>query len=208
MKSYSFFFIIIILFSIITSCVSAPVIDEPPVVPPPAPVIIEKPDVPKKIMGKGNTGANDLADFLTQNNPQADSGFVRALSNIYIEEAALEGVNHDVAFAQMCLETGYLKYGGLVKPEWNNFCGLGAIGPEQPGLVFPDARTGVRAHIQHLQAYASNEPLSLELVDPRYRYVRRGSSPEIEGLAGAWAADRQYAVKINNILQRLYDFSF
>jgi hypothetical protein len=108
----------------------------------------------------------------------------------------------------MCLETGFLKFGGLVKPEWNNFCGLGAIGPEQPGLIFPDPRTGVRAHIQHLKAYATNEPLKGELVDPRYRYVRLGSSPKIDGLAGTWAADRMYAVKIAGILQNLYDFSF
>jgi hypothetical protein len=108
----------------------------------------------------------------------------------------------------MCLETGFLRFGGLVQPEWNNFCGLGAIGPEQPGLIFPDVRTGVRAHIQHLKAYATDEPLKLDLVDPRYRYVRLGSSPAIDGLAGTWAADRQYAVKIHDILFRLYEFAY
>jgi hypothetical protein len=169
---------------------------------------VKKGDPPTDIMGKGNVSAEKLAIFLLQNNPRPDGGFVRLLAKIYVEEAAFEGVNHDAAFSQMCLETGYLNYGGLVQPEWYNFCGLGAIGPQQPGLVFPDPRTGVRAHIQHLKGYATEEPLKGELVDPRYRYVKKGSSPAIEGLAGTWAADRQYAVKINAILHRLYEFAF
>ena len=159
-------------------------------------------------MGKGLVSGEKLAAFLLLTNAAADKDFVDALSGFYIEETAVEGVNHDVAFAQMCLETGFLRYGGLVTPDMNNFCGLGAIGPEQPGLVFPDPRTGVRAHIQHLKAYASAEPLNQELVDPRYRYVRLGSSPTIYGLAGTWAADRLYSEKIAAILQRLYEFAF
>jgi len=174
----------------------------------PAETAAEKPEKPVLIMGIGLTNIDNMTTFLLRNNLQADGGFVQTLVQYYIEEAAFEGVNHDIAFSQMCLETGFLIYGGLVQPEWNNFCGLGAIGPEQPGHVFPDPRTGVRAHIQHLKAYATEEPLKGELVDPRYRYVRKGSSPAIEGLSGTWAADRLYSVKIDTILQRLYDFSF
>jgi hypothetical protein len=124
-----------------------------------------------------------------------------------VEESYAEGVNHDTAFAQMCLETGFLRYGGLVSPDMNNFCGLGSTGPGHPGEIFPDPRTGVRAHIQHLKAYASEEPLNGTLVDPRYRYVKYGSSPAIDGLAGTWAADPKYAEKITAILERLYEFS-
>jgi len=177
----------------------------------PAPVSTPKPkprDIPENIMGKGVIPAVDLSLFLLQNNTQIAPGNVRMLAQYYIEEAAYEGVNHDIAFAQMCLETGFLKYGGLIKPEWNNFCGLGSIGPEQPGLTFPNIRTGVRAHIQHLKAYATDEPLKKDLVDPRYRYVRLGSSPTIAGLSGTWAADKSYSDKIDVILQRLYEFYF
>jgi len=166
------------------------------------------PASPSYIMSGGIISSEKMALFLLQNNPKADLNFVQKLAEFYIDEAAIEGVNHDIAFAQMCLETGFLNYGGLVQPEWNNFCGLGAIGPEQPGLVFSDPQTGVRAHIQHLKAYATEEPLKGELVDPRYRYVRKGSSPTIEGLSGTWAADKSYAIKIDAILQRLYEFSF
>jgi hypothetical protein len=160
------------------------------------------------IMGKGRVDEEKLALFLVRNSPFARLDFARIMAGLYIEEAAHEGIDHDVAFAQMCLETGFLTFNGLVRSEWNNFCGLGAIGPEQPGLVFPDPRTGVRAHIQHLKAYATSEPLNLSLVDPRYRYVRAGSSPTIDGLAGTWAADKLYPEKIYGILQRLYAFAF
>jgi len=149
-----------------------------------------------------------MAVFLLNVNYRAERAFVENLAILYVEEAAIEGVNHDVAFAQMCLETGFLNYGGLVTPDMNNFCGLGAIGPGQNGEWFPDPRTGVRAHIQHLKVYATSEPLKQELVDPRFRYVRPGSSPAIKGLAGTWAVDKNYAEKISNILERLYTFAF
>ena len=171
-------------------------------------MIEEKPEIPFYIMGDGNVSADKMAAFLLMNNPGIDSVFAVSFARIYIEEASFEGVNHDVAFSQMCLETGFLRFGGDVKSGQHNFAGLGAVGGGAPGLSFPDPRTGVRAQIQHLKAYGSEDPLNEPLVNPRFRYVRRGSSPTIEGLAGTWAADRQYAFKINAILNRLYDFSF
>jgi hypothetical protein len=181
-----------------------PPVEEPPVVKPP----LEKPPVPELILGQGLVEPEQLLAFLERVNTQADRDFARSLAKLYVEEAAVEGVNHDMAFAQMCLETGFLQFGGLVTPEMNNFCGLGAIGPEQRGEWFPDPRTGVRAHIQHLKAYATDEPLKQPLVDPRYRWVRYGSVPRIQGLAGTWAADKEYGNKIISLLERLYEEVF
>jgi len=180
----------------------------------PEKAVVERPPTPEEIMGKGIAAEEKLALFLMSNNNKVDSDFARSLAGIYIEEAAAEGVNHDVAFAQMCLETGSLQYGGLVTPDMNNFCGLGSTGARtadgqlERGAVFPDPRTGVRAHIQHLKAYATNEPLNQELVDPRYSYVRLGISPTIHGLTGRWAMDLSYGKKIAAILKQLYEFSF
>ena len=185
---------------IFVSCKGVPV--KPPE------IIVEKPEPPVYIMGKGKVSAENMALFLLKNNPKADSDFVTSLAKYYVEEAAFEGVNHDIAFAQMCLETGFLRFGGDVKPEQYNFCGLGAIGNGEPGLSFPEPRIGARAHIQHLKAYGSDEPLKGNLESPRFRFVRRGSAPTYEGLAGTWAADRGYAVKIKSILERLYEFAF
>jgi hypothetical protein len=158
-------------------------------------------------MGKGKIKPEILASFLTNENKAADREFVINLANYYVTEAETEGVNHDIAFAQMCLETGFLRFGGLVTPEMNNFCGLGSIGPGQQGEWFPSVELGVRAHIQHLKAYASDKNLEKDLVDPRFRFVRRGSAITVQGLAGTWAADRLYAEKIEKILDKLHSFS-
>jgi hypothetical protein len=168
----------------------------------------EIPAVPEFIMGDGILSPETMSAFLLAANPLVEKEFVEDLAFFYIEESAVEGINHDTAFAQMCLETGFLSFTGLVSPEQNNFCGLGATGPGQPGERFPDPRTGVRAHIQHLKAYATDIPLKQDLVDPRYYYVRFGSSPAIRGLSGTWATDELYADKIANILERLYNFAY
>ena len=108
------------------------------------------------------------------------------------EEAGYEGVNGDVLFAQVMLETNYLRFGNDVKPEQCNFGGLGATGNGNPGLSFSDVRTGIRAQVQHLKAYGSHEPLNYACVDPRFLLVTRGSAPTIFDLSGKWAASQTY----------------
>jgi hypothetical protein len=160
---------------------------------------------PELIMGTGLMSIDRLVSFFMEQNPNADEHKVVRLAALYIEESAIEGVNADVAFAQMCLETGFLRFGGLVTESMNNFCGLGAISTEQPGVRFQDERTGVRAHVQHLKAYGSADPLNGEQVDPRYDYIEpKGRAPDIYGLAGTWAADLQYGWKLADLLERLY----
>jgi hypothetical protein len=170
----------------------------PPVIPSP----------PELILGRGSVGSEKLAEFLLLVNPEIEEPFAYEFARLYVEEAAAEGVNHDVAFSQMCLETGFLSFGGLVRQEMNNFCGLGAIGPGYEGESFPSPQIGIRAQIQHLKAYATEEPLKLPLVDPRYRLVRYGSASTIYELAGSWAMDREYGKKIKNILDNLYAIAY
>ena len=163
------------------------------------------PSIPKAIMGTGRMTREQLVSFFLTQTEEVDRERVERLAAYYIKESAAEGINADIAFAQMCLETGFLRFGGLVTAEMNNFCGLGAINAENPGLAFPDEQTGVRAHIQHLKAYASAEPLNLPSVDPRYRYVNpKGKAPYIYNLAGTWAADPAYGHKIDQLLRRMY----
>jgi len=165
-----------------------------------------KPSVIKQapIMGKGRLNAITLADFLTHNNPKIPIAEAKKIATLYIEESAAEGVNYDVAFSQMCLETGFLRYGGHVRPRQNNFCGLGVVGKGTQGLAFPTERIGIRAHIQHLKAYASTAALHYKIVDTRFRFVHRGSIKNIDDLAGKWASDKQYGRKIRSLLKRLY----
>lgn len=166
---------------------------------------VAKPLPPMAIMGSGSMREIRLVSFFLENNPMADRAKVERMAAYYVEEGNVEGVNADVAFVQMCLETGFLRFGGLVTEDMNNFCGLGSIGPGQPGNSFPDERTGVRAHIQHLKAYASAEPIAGAVVDPRYKYVNpKGKASLVQGLSGTWAADREYGAKLAALLERLY----
>lgn len=166
----------------------------------------EKPEISRKLLDKGVLTATQLAEYFLSQRPDYDLIDIVHFAQIYIVEAAAENINSDIAFAQMCLETGYLKFGGLVQPEWHNYCGLGAMDIEHPGCIFENEQLGVRAHIQHLQAYATTEDIQLnnELIDPRYSWVHKTKFIEtIDGLTGTWATDPNYAIKIDNILCRM-----
>ena len=157
-----------------------------------------------RIAGHGNTSEVQLMMFLKSNNESGLNDFPD-LPKLYREEAATEGINYDIAFCQMCVETSFLRFGGEVKSAQNNFAGIGAVGGGAEGASFPSARLGVRAQIQHLKAYANKEPLVEELIDPRFRFVSRGIAPLVGQLSGRWAADPQYGDKILAVLRRLYE---
>lgn len=158
-----------------------------------------------RLMGDGITSEVQLLRLLRINN--APINIYGDLPTIYREEAAIEGVNYDIAFCQMCLETGFLQFDGDVKPEQNNFGGIGAVGNGIRGDSFNDRRIGVRAQIQHLKAYATTKPLVQPLVDPRFKLIKRGTAPLLSQLSGKWAEDINYDKKIMAILLRLYQLS-
>ena len=109
----------------------------------------------------------------------------------YYEEGEREGIRPDVAFAQALKETGFFSYGGTVVPDQNNYCGLGTTSASVRGAYFPTAQLGVRAHIQHLKAYISQQEPQAEVVDPRYTLVRQvygaNTLHDWEELNGRWA---------------------
>lgn len=107
------------------------------------------------------------------------------MADLYWSIAPRYGIRPDAALAQAAKETGFFAFGGLVQPEQNNFCGLGATGLGNPGCSFPDRATGVEAHVQHLFAYATDKPLPANVIDPRFSLVRRGSAPYVEWLGAA-----------------------
>ena len=147
-------------------------------------------DTPKtEIMGEAHATAQQMALFCRSKNeePKLTSCTLEQLAEIFLEEGKAEGVRGDVAFAQSLHETGYFKFGGIVLPSQNNYAGIGALNGNATGqaATFPDPRTGVRAQIQHLKAYASTEPLVNTCVDPRFSLVARGSAPYVEWLGAA-----------------------
>ncbi|TVQ08793.1 MAG: cell wall hydrolase [Leptolyngbya sp. DLM2.Bin27] len=157
-----------------------------------------------RIMGIGSTSEVQLTLFLKNVNEVAVNTY-RDLPKLYREEAAIEGVNHDIAFCQMLVETNSLNFGGSLNPAQNNFGGIGSPTGGMEGASFPSARVGVRAQVQHLKAYGSVDPLVQRQVDPRFGFVVRGVAPLIDQLSGRWSADLEYGRKIMAFMRRLYE---
>ena len=159
------------------------------------------------IDAQGTKSPQQLFNFFISKNPNASYEKVMRLAEYYVTEGNSEGINSDVAFVQMCLETGFLKFGGLVTENMNNFCGLGSIDKNNPGNSFETELLGVRAHIQHFHAYGTTRDLNKPLIDPRYKYVNpRGKAPTIQELTGTWAADKEYGAKLQSLLNQLSAF--
>lgn len=147
-----------------------------------------------------------LVKYFLSRRPAFDKEEISNLARLYVEEGRAEGINSDVAFSQMCLETGFLSFGNLVDASMHNYCGLGAIDAEHRGERFSTEELGVRAHIQHLHAYATTSDIHLHntLIDARYKYVTpRGKAKTVYDLAGTWASDKEYGAKLVNILQEI-----
>lgn len=170
-----------------------------------------------EIMGTSSVTVDQMVSYYnkrytfpadTYRDKGADSA--EAFFKILKEEADAEGVRADVLFAQVMLETGGLTFGGDVQASQCNFGGLGAVGGGAAGETYADVRTGLRAQVQHLKAYASTEGLNNACVDTRFQYVSRGTARYVEWLAipqnpygKGWAADADYGTKLLRIMDSL-----
>ena len=172
-----------------------------------------------KIEGSTTTTIDQMVRFYEKNSPIAypskslksgGAATIKEFATIYYEEAKKEGIKAEVAWAQTMHETGWLKFGGQVKISQYNFAGLGATDGGASGAKFKDVRTGVRAQIQHLKAYASTGKLNQACVDPRFNYVKRGCAQYVEILGQkenpngyGWATSEKYGVTISNLINKL-----
>jgi hypothetical protein len=165
---------------------------------------------PGPIMGTSRLTAAQLAAWVdsvkvTNSRPPVP---VIDIARYFIEEGAREGVAGDVAFAQAILETGWFRFSDRMPPSHNNFSGIGAVDGGDSSASFPDARTGVRAQIQHLRAYADSSVncsnFATTTVTPRCQLVSpKGKAPRWTDMGnGNWATDPQYAVQIASLYDR------
>lgn len=148
--------------------------------------MLDVPDGADTIMGPATIPASQMVQFIRQRNPHPRlNASLEDVVQAYYEEAGREGIRPDVALCQALKETGYFAYGGDVSPDQNNFCGLGATGNKVAGASFATPQLGVRAHIQHLLAYASTERPKTAVVDPRYELLAE-KHPELYGQVTTW----------------------
>jgi hypothetical protein len=172
------------------------------------------------ILGTARLGPAQLAAWFHGRSPQPAGAYaaivpVEVLAAYYVEEGAAEGVAGDVAFMQSIVETGWFRFGGTVAGWMNNFAGIGASESNPAPAAFPDARTGVRAQIQHLRAYADPSahactvpPLRFPCVDPRFHLVLpRGKAPTWNRMGnGNWATAPHYAASILSLYEEALAF--
>ena len=156
--------------------------------------LVEWPAVPKAaidtnavtILGEAVIPQEQMVSYIRSVNDEPKINCtLEELVAAYYSEAAIEGVRGDIALCQALKETGFFRYGNDVKPNQNNYCGLGAVGHGAPGYSFLTPQRGVRAHIQHLLAYATQELPKQALVDPRYEILVT-KYPDYHGTATYW----------------------
>lgn len=132
------------------------------------------------------------------------------LGSFYSAFGEYYGIRGDIAFAQALHETDYFRFTGIVQPGQNNYAGIGATGPDNPGATFTSPEEGVLAHLQHLYAYAATQdlPNQYPLVDPRFNLVQRGSAPAWTDLNGKWAVPgTTYGQSILSLYGKMITFS-
>ncbi|MBM7570771.1 N-acetylmuramoyl-L-alanine amidase [Aquibacillus albus] len=152
------------------------------------------------IKGKSEISAEQMRAYLKKRNPDAPD-----YVDLYFQMEEKEGVRADVAFAQSILETNAWKFGGVVSEKQNNFAGLGATGPDNPGLSFNTPLEGIMAQGRHLRLYAEYNPnLNDKKVDPRgLPNHLLGWAPFVEDLTGKWAVDIMYGYKIKRMIYEM-----
>ena len=140
---------------------------------------------------------------------------IEEFCTILVQEAADEGINPYLLFCQVMKETAWLQFGGQVSIGQFNFGGLGAVDGGGQGASFPDVRTGLRAQVQHLKAYAvsglTESGLTHPCVDPRFKYVSKGSAQYIQWLGiqenpnhTGWASAPQYGISIVQMMEQYF----
>ena len=157
------------------------------------------------IDGTGSVNKRDVTNYVTRRNPSVDRAVLSRLIDTYFDEAGVEGINHDIAIAQMLYATDFLRN----RMATRNYGGLSTNGLRWNGR-FDDMRTGVRAHIQHLKGYASTSRPRGQIVDPRYQILvdlgYRGRVRTFDQLCRRWSENPAYGNSINRILNGLYDY--
>ncbi|NQT66202.1 MAG: N-acetylmuramoyl-L-alanine amidase [Actinobacteria bacterium] len=144
--------------------------------------------------------------FIKRNSTKIE--WATRLAPIYIQYGKLFNIRADIAWAMMCHETGFLEYTGDVKPNQNNFCGMGATGGGVPGNSFATEELGIIAHYAHLAWYVYPSHINgycSKAYDPRHSdsHYFNGNST-IGTLNARWAPSNSYTDKILLFANRIY----
>ena len=157
-----------------------------------------------------------LMRYVEDRNPKLNPAF-KDLAQLYKKHGEANRVRWDYAFFQMLVETGYLTFRaspsrmGDVNPRQFNFAGIGTTGGGVPGDRFPDASSGVLAHIQHLVVYSGEglaNPVARRTREVQDDVAKRSQALRrpvtFTDLTNRWAIDRRYARSIEAVAERFF----
>jgi hypothetical protein len=157
------------------------------------------------ILGPPAMSADDLVNAWNasgRGQPPALTVPIAEVLESYVGIGEAEGVRGDLALAQAIVETGWFTSDNTTR---NNFAGIGDHGEDTIGGAFPDAVTGVQAHIQLLKKFAAGNRVALALPDAAPRAKARA---ETWGqLAGTWASDPNYWDVVARVYHRVWRYS-
>ena len=164
------------------------------------------------IAGKAVATAAQMGAYIKAKRPGVERSVIDMIP-LYLSEGQTEGIAGDIAFAQSCVETGNFAFPQetcKVTLSQNNFAMMGVVAADSKGESFATPQLGIRAQIQHLKAYANTDALVGACVDPRFKYVSRGSAPYVEWLGQqenpkgkGWATAKGYGDRILAVLAEI-----
>ena len=149
------------------------------------------------------------------------------LQNLPIIWKAAEGngINPVIMLAQVCVETGYFNFGGVLNASFHNTCGLkttkgGGDYEANAHMKFKSWEEGIQAHADHLGLYAgakncpkyspntknyTNEKYKANgtTLDPRHFTYLYGKYKTVESLAGTWATDKKYDKTLKKMMSKI-----
>ncbi len=152
--------------------------------------------------------------FLKDRNKQLSPQF-SSIATEYMRHGEDLGIRWDIAFFQMLVETGSLKFRGDVRSRQNNFAGLGATGRGARGESFKTVGLGARAHMQHTLMYSGKyveDPVAertrkvqqWKVLD---KWIKRLPKPvTFTHLTRKWSpTDRGYSNDIKSVADRFFE---
>ncbi|MBM3661719.1 MAG: hypothetical protein FJW94_02325 [Actinobacteria bacterium] len=165
------------------------------------------------LLGESLVGAEDLAAFVRARGRPHPTVNVEELAVFFLDEGGAEGIRADLAWVQSILETGWFSFANsMVYPADHNYAGVGACDSCSRGFIFDTPQLGARAQMQLLKAYADPTTTAASLARPSVlrppeRLSVRGCCSTWMALAGVWATNQEYGVKILTLYDDLLRFS-
>jgi hypothetical protein len=162
---------------------------------------------PNSLIGKPRTTKERCHDFAQE---KGAPSYVHEWVDLDWRWGEATGIRPDVLFAQEMLETDFGKFTGKVPPDYHNVAGVKVKNPSpfdvrEDHEKFATWSEGIRAHANHLCAYAGLEPVegsNGEPVHDRYFVVAglswAGTVKTIDGLSGHYAPRHDYHVVLRD----------